>query len=297
MTAATTTTTGLRDRTGAPVPAYALFGIAVHAVTMTQAVEVCEAAIDSRRPLTVGVVNAAKLVNLRRDPALRGAVTACDLVVADGQAVVWASRLLGAPLPERVAGIDLFTELLGEASRRAQRVFLLGAAQDVLDLVVQRVHRDYPGVVVVGAQHGWFDPSESPQVAEAVRAARPDLLFVAMTSPRKELLLDTWSQFMDVPVCHGVGGSFDVLAGRTRRAPERWQRWGLEWLYRVGQEPGRLWRRYLVTNTRFLGLVAAERLRPTPLADPAPGPSRPARPTTPPARPEADATSALRVSA
>jgi len=291
------TTTGLRDRAGAPVPAHALFGVAVHAVTMAQAVEVCEAAVEGRRSFTVGVVNAAKLVNLRRDPALRGAVTACDLVVADGQAVVWASRLLGAPLPERVAGIDLFTELLGEASRRSQRVFLLGAAQDVLDLVVQRVNRDYPGVVVVGAQHGWFDPSESQQVAAAVRAARPDLLFVAMTSPRKELLLDTWSQFMDVPVCHGVGGSFDVLAGRTRRAPKLWQRWGLEWLYRVGQEPGRLWRRYLVTNTQFVCLVAAELLRPTSLAQPAPGPGRPPLPPTRSTRPSTSTIDMPQVSA
>lgn len=291
------TTTGLRDRTGAPVPAHALFGIAVHAVTMAQAVDVCETAVEVRRPLTVGVVNAAKLVNLRRDPALRLAVTTCDLVVADGQAVVWASRLLGAPLPERVAGIDLFTQLLGEASRRSQRVFLLGAAQDVLDLVVERVHRDYPGVVVVGAQHGWFDPSESQQVAEAVRAARPDLLFVAMTSPRKELLLDTWAAFMDVPVCHGVGGSFDVLAGRTRRAPELWQRWGLEWLYRVGQEPGRLWRRYLVTNTRFVGLVAAELLRPTSVARPTPGPASPAVPPAPSPHLSEGTTSTPQVSA
>lgn len=259
------TTTALRDEAGVPVPARALFGIAVHAVTMAEAVALCEAAIDARSRLTVGVVNAAKLVNLRRDPALRRAVTSCDLVLADGQAVVWASRLLRAPLPERVAGIDLFTELLGEADRRAQRVFLLGAEQDVLDLVVQRVARDFPGVAVVGAQHGWFDPAESPRVAAAVRAARPDLLFVAMTSPRKELLLDEWGSRMQVPVRHGVGGSFDVLAGRTRRAPERWQRLGLEWLYRVRQEPGRLWKRYLVTNIRFLLLVAAEALHPVPL--------------------------------
>ncbi len=291
------TTTGLRDRAGAPVPAHALFGVAVHAVTMAQAVQVCQAAIDDRRRLTVGVVNAAKLVNLRRDPALRGAVAACDLVLADGQAVVWASRLLRAALPERVAGIDLFTELLGEASRRSQRVFLLGAAQDVLDLVVQRVNQDYPGVVVVGAQHGWFDPGASQQIAEDVRAARPDLLFVAMTSPRKELLLDTWGRFMDVPVCHGVGGSFDVLSGHTRRAPALWQRWGLEWLYRVGQEPGRLWRRYLVTNTQFLGLVVAELLRPTPQSQPAPSSAGPDLPSTHWGRPSADTTGTPRGSA
>ncbi len=225
------------------VPVRCLFGLPVHAATMAQAVDICERAITERRSMTVGVVNAAKVVNLRRDPALQAAVTSCDLLLADGQSVVWASRLLRLPLPERVAGIDLFTELLGRADTAGQRVYFLGGTQDVLDRVVDRVRLEHPGIRVAGAHHGYFGQDGAAHVAADISASAPDMLFVAMTSPFKEVFLDTWGPSLNARVCHGVGGSFDVLAGKTQRAPDRWQRMGLEWLYRVKQEPGRLWKR------------------------------------------------------
>lgn len=249
---------------GHGLPVQQLFGLPVHAATMQQAVEVCEQAIETGRPMVVGVVNAAKVVHLRRDPALRSAVVGCDLLLADGQSVVWASRLLRRPLPERVAGIDLFSALLGRADAAGQRVFFLGATEEVLGRLVDKVRHEMPGLQVAGAQNGYFTLDEAASVAGAIRASRADLLFVGMTSPHKELFLDTWGPTLDVRVCHGVGGSFDVLAGKTQRAPELWQRLGLEWLFRVKQEPKRLWKRYLTTNTRFLGLTLLELARPTP---------------------------------
>jgi SAM-dependent methyltransferase len=113
-------------------------------------------------------------------------------------------------------------------------------------------------VVLAGRHHGYFPPEEEPAIARAIQAARPDILLVGMTSPRKERFLARWGSDLDIPVCHGVGGSFDVLAGKVRRAPRAWQRAGLEWLYRVLQEPRRLWRRYLVTNTLFCLLLLRE---------------------------------------
>ena len=246
------------------IPVRRLFGLAVHAATMEQAAQACEQAIASGQPLVVGVVNAAKIANLRRDTALRSAVTSCDLLLADGQSVVWASRLLRQRLPERVAGIDLFTELLARANTAGQRVFFLGATQEVLDQLVAKVRTELPGLQVAGAQHGYFTSEQAPAVAAAIRASHTDLLFVGMSSPHKEVFLDTWGPSLDVRVCHGVGGSFDVLAGKTRRAPGVVQRLGLEWLYRIWQEPARLWKRYLTTNTRFLVLTVAEMVRPTP---------------------------------
>lgn len=246
------------------IPVRRLFGLAVHAATMEQAVQACEQAIASGQPLVVGVVNAAKIANLRRDTALRSAVTSCDLLLADGQSVVWASRLLQQRLPERVAGIDLFSELLARADTAGQRVFFLGATQEVLDGLVAKVRTELPGLQVVGAQHGYFPVAEASGVAAAIRDSHADLLFVGMTSPYKEMFLDTYGPSLDVGVCHGVGGSFDVLAGKTPRAPRVVQRMGLEWAYRVWQEPARLWKRYLTTNTRFLGLTVAEMVRPTP---------------------------------
>ncbi len=239
-------------------PVQRLFDVPIHALTMDRVLSIVEEAIARRQRLLIGVVNAAKLVNMRRDPVLARSVLNADLILADGMSVVWASRLLRRPLPERVAGIDLMQRMLVRASERGHRVYCLGATGEVLTAAVARMRADHPGVRIVGQHHGYFGPADEPRVAEGIRAARPDILFVAMSSPKKEQFLARWSESMDVPVCHGVGGSFDVLAGKVRRAPVAWQRLGLEWLYRVIQEPGRMWRRYLVTNTAFCGMVAGE---------------------------------------
>jgi N-acetylglucosaminyldiphosphoundecaprenol N-acetyl-beta-D-mannosaminyltransferase len=225
---------------------------------MNQTLAIAEDAIRERRELLIGVVNAAKMVNMQRDTALRQSVLGSDLILADGMAVVRACRLLGRPLPERVAGIDLMEGLLRRSNRRGYRVFLLGATEAVLSAVVEQMRARYPGAQIVGCRNGYFDSSEEPAIVRQIREARPDILFLGMTSPKKERFLARWSAEMGVPLCHGVGGSFDVMAGKVRRAPRWWQRMGLEWLYRVLQEPRRMWKRYLVTNTWFTGLVLAE---------------------------------------
>ncbi len=239
-----------------------LFGIPLAPQTMAEVLASVESAIRERRRLLIGVVNAAKIVNMRRDPELRAAVLSSDLILADGMSVVWASRLLGRRLPERIAGIDLMHEMLRRGEQQGWRVYALGATEAVLNRAIARMRADHPALQLAGHHHGYFASTEEEEaLARSIRAARPDILLVAMTSPKKERFLARWIDTLDVPVCHGVGGSFDVLAGDVARAPEAWQRLGLEWLYRVKQEPGRLWRRYLVTNTLFCGLVLAELLR------------------------------------
>lgn len=246
------------QKAAATLPARNLFGIPVAAVTMDQAIAHVASAIDSRTPLHIGVINAAKVVNMGTDPQLRDSVLASDLILADGMSVVWASRLLRRSLPERVAGIDLMHGMLQLAHERGYRVFCLGATDDVLQKTVAEMRRLYPNAQIVGSINGYFKELDEASVAGQIAAARADMLFVAMTSPKKENFLARWNTVMNVPVCHGVGGSFDVMAGKVQRAPELWQRLGLEWLYRVKQEPGRLWRRYLVTNLAFMMLVARE---------------------------------------
>jgi N-acetylglucosaminyldiphosphoundecaprenol N-acetyl-beta-D-mannosaminyltransferase len=241
-------------------PVRQILGVDVHAVTMDQALAICRRAIDTGDHLTIGVVNAAKIVAMHRDPHLHDAVAGSDLVLADGMAVVWAGKVLRRRLPGRVTGIDLFEQLLGLADERGYGVYFLGATQQVVDTVVQRVRQRYPRLRIVGSRNGYFPDEQAGGVAEEIRASRADLLFVAMTSPRKELFLDRFGATLNVRVCHGVGGSFDVLAGKVRRAPRIWQRLGLEWLYRVVQEPRRMWKRYLVTNIAFLHLVLVEAL-------------------------------------
>jgi N-acetylglucosaminyldiphosphoundecaprenol N-acetyl-beta-D-mannosaminyltransferase len=235
-----------------------VLGVPIAAITMSEAIEHVQAAIAARRSLQIGVVNAAKLVNMRRDPDLRADVLACDLVLADGMAVVWASRVLGGALPERVAGIDLMFRMLERGNELGYRIFCLGATPEVLAAALAVFRRDYPSVVIAGSHHGYFSPQEEPAVAAQIASSKADILIVGMTSPRKEQFIARWGDSLGVTVCHGVGGSLDVVAGKVQRAPAAWQRLGLEWLYRVKQEPRRLWRRYLVTNTRFVSLVLSE---------------------------------------
>jgi N-acetylglucosaminyldiphosphoundecaprenol N-acetyl-beta-D-mannosaminyltransferase len=235
-----------------------LFGLQLAAVTMADALALVDGAIARREPLTIGVVNAAKIVNMRHDAALRASVLSSDVVFADGASVVMAGRVLGQPLPERVAGIDLMLGILERGRERGYRLYCLGAEPEVLAESIRVIERSYPGVVIAGRHHGYFDEAGEAAVADDIRRSAADVLFVAMTSPKKERFLATWGPTLGVPVCHGVGGSFDVLAGKVRRAPLAWQRLGLEWLYRVLQERRRLWKRYLVTNTIFIGLLVLE---------------------------------------
>ena len=205
--------------------------------------------------------NAAKVVMAERDAVLRDTLWNATLLAADGQSLVWASRVLGQPLPERVAGIDYMLDLLSVADARGWRVFFLGGRDEVLDAVVGFCRREHPGLVVAGRHNGYFPPERDAEVARIVRESNADLMFVGMPSPRKELWIDQQGPATGVSLAVASGGSFDVIAGVVRPAPALWQRLGLEWFWRVVQEPRRLWKRYLTTNSRFLAKVARERVR------------------------------------
>jgi N-acetylglucosaminyldiphosphoundecaprenol N-acetyl-beta-D-mannosaminyltransferase len=233
-----------------------LLGCEIDRVGISEALARCEQFIESGQFAQHVSVNASKVVSMRHDAELRNIVRRCELVTADGQSVVWASRLLGDPLPERVAGIDLMHRLIARAERNGYKVFFLGAKQGVLEQAVAHVRAEHPHLKVVGHRHGYFDESSDPAVATEIQERKPDILFVGMTTPRKEYFLGRYSSHMNVPFVMGVGGAFDVLAGVTRRAPIWMQRLGLEWLFRLAQEPRRLMRRYVVTNSRFVALVA-----------------------------------------
>ncbi len=235
-----------------------LFGIPIMAMTMNQALEEIHRAIQTRANLQIGVVNAAKVVNMYRNPELGKDVMSSDLILADGASVVWASKILGRPLPERVAGIDLMMGMLQRGDTYGYRVYCLGATEEGSQKVAARIKSDYPGVVVAGRHNGYFTDEEEKDIAQDIADSKADILLVAITSPKKENFLAKWSDKIGVAVCHGVGGSFDVMAGKVERAPESWQKLGLEWLYRLKQEPGRLWKRYLVTNSIFCWLVVKE---------------------------------------
>ena len=174
---------------GQPEPAAVrLFGCDVAALTMEQTLAEVARLISARRPAQHCVINAGKVVLMEQDRRLHDIVASCELINADGQSVVWASRLLGKPLPERVAGIDLFQRLLERAETQGHRVFFFGARQEVVKAVVERAQREHPGLVVCGWRNGYWQPSENDAVVAQVREAQPDILFVGISSPEEGVL-------------------------------------------------------------------------------------------------------------
>lgn len=203
-------------------------------------------------------VNASKLVMSEGDPELSRILKEACVVSADGMSVVWASRALRQALPERVTGIDLMTRLLDEASEEGWRIFLLGARQEVVDRLATRLTQAYPQLEVAGTHHGYWDSKAEDEVVRKISGSNTDVLFIALPSPQKEYFVDRNRDDLNVRLSVGVGGSFDVLCGDISRAPQWMQRHGLEWAHRLAKEPRRLWRRYLIGNTQFMGRVLRE---------------------------------------
>lgn len=225
---------------------------------VTQCLEWCRGLRTSHIVVTA---NASHLCMMRRDAALRHACQAADMAVADGMSVVWALKLLGRPVAERVAGIDLMNRLLAAASAEGLRVYFLGAKQEVLEAVVAHCAEHHPGLVVAGARNGYFTPRDHDALVEEIRASQPHLLFIGMPTPFKDVFCERHRDRLQVPLIMGVGGSFDVLAGVIARAPRAMQSMGLEWAWRLVMEPRKLWRRYLTTNSEFIWLVLRELVR------------------------------------
>jgi N-acetylglucosaminyldiphosphoundecaprenol N-acetyl-beta-D-mannosaminyltransferase len=238
-----------------------LLGLPCAVIDVEGARRFAEDAVSEGGFHSVLFANAAKVVMAEKDRALRDTLWNATLLAADGQSLVWASRFLKQPLPERVAGIDYMLDLLSVGARHGWRVFFLGGRDEVLDAVVDFCAREHPGLVVAGRQNGYFPPERDAEIAALVRESGADVMFVGMPSPRKELWIHQQGAATGVKLAVASGGSFDVIAGVVKRAPDLWQRLGLEWFWRVVQEPRRLWKRYLTTNSRFLAKVLRERLR------------------------------------
>lgn len=234
--------------------------VPVNPVDMAEACARVDELVRRRVPSYYVAINAAKVVAYHDDALLRDAIDAAHLVTADGQAVVWAARLLGHRVPERVAGTDLMQALLARAAQRGYAVYFLGATDEVVRACVAKARALHPALRIAGHRNGYFEQAEEAEVVAAIRDAAPDILFLGFGTPAKEYFMRRHHRALGVPFAMGVGGSFDVFAGLVARAPRWMQRAGLEWAYRLAQEPRRMWRRYLVGNTRFLWLVGKELL-------------------------------------
>jgi len=235
--------------------------IPVDVLTMRETIKLINTAISEHRSIHHVVINAVKVANAQKDNALKESIINCDIINADGQGIVWASRLLNKPLPERVPGIDLMDELVKLSAEKKYRIFFLGAKEEIITKVVQIYSLKYGKDIIAGVRNGYFKREEEKSIAETIADSNADILFVAMSSPKKEIFLNSYKDIIQTPFIMGVGGSFDVVAGFVKRAPKWMQDWGLEWFYRTMQEPRRMWKRYLLGNSTFIYLVLKEKTK------------------------------------
>ena len=233
-----------------------ILGTPIDNLTMQETLEMVDLAIKNNEHIHHTVVNAGKIVSMHENTELRESVIEADLINADGQAVVWASRLFSNPLKERVAGIDLMERLVELAHQRGYRLFFFGAKEEVVSNLVSKYSSQYSPDIIAGYRNGYFKKEQEKEIAEQIAQTEPNILFVAISSPVKEnFLYQNKNLLKNVNLIMGVGGSFDVIAGYVKRAPLWMQKTGLEWFYRVYQEPRRMFKRYLLGNLKFMRLV------------------------------------------
>lgn len=236
-------------------------GCAVDNLDLAESLALIEGFIRSGRPHRHGALSGNDVVRARRDPDLRRLIDGCDLINAEGRPLQWGSRLLGRPLKARVPCRALFEALMARAAQKGWRVFLLGAREEVVSGVARLYPARYPGLTIAGYRNGYWSQAEEEEVVAQISAARPDILFVAISSPTKEAFLARYQAAMKVPFAMGVGGTFDVAVGHVKRAPVWMQKAGLEWFYRFLQEPRRMFRRYFIEDMAFVALFAREWVR------------------------------------
>ena len=234
-----------------------ILGVDVDAVTMAEAVDIVRRAMDTRAGVMVATANAEMLMRATHDEELRRILNASALVVPDGAGTVWAARHLGHAMPERVAGYDLAQELLRCAPAEGRRVYFFGSAPGVAEKAKAKAEQLYPGIEIVGVRNGFFSPADNAAIIAEIRAARPDLLLVALGVPKQEKWIAAHLAELDVPVAIGVGGTLDVMAGVMKRAPYWMQRAKLEWLFRGLMQPKRAGR--LLALPKFVLKVHASR--------------------------------------
>lgn len=233
----------------------------IDVLTMKQTIKEVEKYIINKRQLHLMGVNADKINLLNTDKKLKKIVNECGIINADGASVVLASKYLKMPLPERVAGIDLMQNLVNMSSQKGYSIYLLGAKQSVVETTVVKLKDTYKNINICGYRNGYFSEEEWEDIGKKIERSNPDIVFVGITSPQKEYLVEYFQNMGLNSVFMGVGGSFDVISGNIPRAPKWMQKCNLEWLFRVMQEPKRLFKRYFVGNLKFIFAVRREKKR------------------------------------
>lgn len=233
----------------------------IDVLDMNETIELVDKYITSKTPLHLMGVNADKINEVNKNEEMKKIVNSCGIINADGASVILASKYLKKPLPERVAGIDLMQELVKLCEEKKYKVYLLGAKQEVVEKTKEVLLNRHKKLNICGIHNGYFKEKDWDEISKILKKAKPDIVFVGITSPIKEYLIEYLQNDNNNCVFMGVGGSFDVISGNIPRAPKWMQKMSLEWLFRVMQEPKRLFKRYFIGNTTFIKSVIKEKYK------------------------------------
>jgi len=232
-------------------------GCPVDLLTMEETVNQVAELIRNRKPAQIITLNPEMVMAAQKDEVFRNIIKQADLITADGISIVWALRHFGYPLEERVTGIDLLTSLCARGAMEHWRIFLLGSAPGIAQKAGELLSNNHPGLIVCGTHDGYFAQPEEEELIQLIKASYPDILFVGMGSPRQEYWINKHLNELQVPVAIGVGGSFDVVAGVKKRAPQWVINLNIEWLYRLVCEPSRIKRQLALP--KFVALIYREK--------------------------------------
>lgn len=231
-------------------------------LTMEETLKIIQNKIDNNEFLHQVVINVAKLIHIQNNIDLKNSVNNSDIVNIDGMGIIYGANFLNYNINKnfKVSGIDLFYKLLELSEKKKYKIFLLGGTDDIIKKTVINLKQNYKKLNIAGYHHGYFWENEE-EIVGKINDSKANLLFVAITSPKKEIFIEKWKKELKINYVMGVGGTFDIVAGKSKRAPKWMQNFGLEWFYRILQEPKRMWKRYLITNSIYFYLLLKEKMR------------------------------------
>ena len=231
-----------------------VLGVEFDDMDIVEAVELAMGFMEERRCAYAVTPNPEIVLECRKNRKLSAAVRAADMVLPDGVGVIYASRILGTPIKNRLPGIDFASALMARMSECGKKVFLLGARSGVAELAAERLTERYPGLEICGVNDGYFAQEDNELVLEKINALSPDLILVCLGAPRQEIWMKNNAELLNAGLMIGLGGAMDVYAGVVERAPRKWRKLGLEWLYRLIKEPRRIKRMIKLPGILFAAL-------------------------------------------
>ena len=246
--------------TSSPPETVRILGFRIDRVWRASALDRIEKFIEERKPRYLVTADASMVVTAKDDPELAGIVDRADLVTPDGAGILWASRKLRTPITDKVSGVDLVAEMVRMSAEKGYRIFFFGSGPGVAEEAAANLMKRYPGAHIVGTRDGYFKPEQEAEVVAEIKAAKPDVLFVAMGIPKQEKWITKYKDEIGVPVSAGIGGSFDVYSGRVKRAPVIMQKSGLEWLHRLAANPKKIGKVMLLP--KFVMMTLRQRANP-----------------------------------